>query len=78
MNSHLSEQHPLSVAFPMMSEAEFTELRADTARNGLEQPIVIFANQVLDGGTGTAPAAGPSARCASRSSAVTRRRRAAL
>lgn len=42
-------QHPLSAAFPALPPAEFDELCADIAANGLQQPIVIFESQVLDG-----------------------------
>ena len=43
------DQHPLSAAFPLMSDAEFAELREDIAANGLQFPIVLFEEQVLDG-----------------------------
>lgn len=42
-------QHPLSAAFPAMSDAAFAELRADIAANGLHNPIVICDGMVLDG-----------------------------
>ncbi len=42
-------QHPLSAAFPAMSNLEFTELVNDIKTNGLRSPIVIFEGEVLDG-----------------------------
>jgi protein gp37 len=42
-------QHPLSAAFPKLSEKAFGELRADIAANGLRLPIVLYTEQVLDG-----------------------------
>jgi protein gp37/ParB-like chromosome segregation protein Spo0J len=42
-------QHPLSAAFPTMTDAVFAELRADIAQNGLHHPIIVFEEQVLDG-----------------------------
>lgn len=43
------KQHPLSAAFPPMTEAEFSELRADIAANGLRVPITLYEDAVLDG-----------------------------
>lgn len=43
------KQHPLSAAFPPMTDAEFGELRADIAANGLRVPITLYEDQVLDG-----------------------------
>lgn len=43
------KQHPLSAAFPSMSDAAFGELRADIAANGLRHPIVLYDGAVLDG-----------------------------
>lgn len=42
-------QHPLSAAFPALTEKAFGELRADIAANGLRFPIVLYLGQVLDG-----------------------------
>lgn len=44
------KRHPLSDAFPSMSEEEFEELKKDIARNGLQMPIVLCPQgTVLDG-----------------------------
>jgi protein gp37/ParB-like chromosome segregation protein Spo0J len=43
------EQHPLSAVFPSMPSVEFARLRADIAKHGLRQPIVLHDGQVLDG-----------------------------
>lgn len=43
------KQHPLSAAFPAMTDTEFAELRADIATNGLRVPITVFEEEVLDG-----------------------------
>lgn len=43
------KQHALSAAFPPMSDAEFGELRADIAENGLRVPITVYEDEVLDG-----------------------------
>lgn len=43
------KQHPLSAAFPPMTDAEFAELRADIAANGLRVPITVYEEAVLDG-----------------------------
>jgi protein gp37 len=43
------KQHPLSAAFPPMTESEFAELRADVATNGLRVPITVYEDGVLDG-----------------------------
>ena len=43
------QQHPLSAAFPAMTDTEFAELRADIAANGLRMPITLYEDQVLDG-----------------------------
>ena len=42
------QQHPLSAAFPKMSDAAFAELRADIAANGLLAPITLYEDKVLD------------------------------
>lgn len=44
------ELHPLCTLFPRMSGAEFDALVADVAANGLQNPIVLFDDMVLDGG----------------------------
>ena len=49
MSQHHYQQHPLSAAFPPMSEQAFGELRADIAQNGLRFPITLFDGMVLDG-----------------------------
>lgn len=43
------KQHPLSAAFPSMSEADFLALRDDIEDNGQRDPIVVFEGMVLDG-----------------------------
>ena len=49
MSDNELRQHPLSAAFPPMSEKAFGELRADIAQNGLRFPITLFEEMVLDG-----------------------------
>lgn len=44
------ELHPLCTLFPRMSGAEFDALVADVTANGLQNPIVLFDDMVLDGG----------------------------
>jgi hypothetical protein len=44
------ELHPLCTFFPRMSGAEFDALVADIAENGLQNPIVLHDDMVLDGG----------------------------
>ncbi len=41
--------HPAANLFPMLPEAELQELAADIKANGLQQPIVMFGAQLLDG-----------------------------
>jgi hypothetical protein len=43
------EQHPLSAAFPAMSEDDFQALVDDIEVNGQREPIIIFDGMVLDG-----------------------------
>jgi ParB-like chromosome segregation protein Spo0J len=45
----MREQHPLSAAFPAMSEEEFQELKDSIENIGVQTPIVIFENKVIDG-----------------------------
>jgi len=42
-------QHPLSAAFPGMAPLDFVELLNDIRENGVQQPITIFEDMVLDG-----------------------------
>lgn len=42
-------QHPLSAAYPSMSDEELTALAADIKTHGLRSNIVLYKNQVLDG-----------------------------
>lgn len=41
--------HAATSIFPAMGEAEYQELKADIAKNGLRQPILVYRNQVIDG-----------------------------
>lgn len=41
--------HPAAGIFPMITGAEFDDLVADIAANGLNQPIELLANEVIDG-----------------------------
>jgi ParB-like chromosome segregation protein Spo0J len=41
--------HPLSAAFPLMEGGEFEQLTADIRAHGLQQPITIHEDQILDG-----------------------------
>lgn len=43
------ELHPLCSMFPRICGAEYDELRDDIAKRGLDQPIVLLDNQILDG-----------------------------
>lgn len=43
------KQHPLSAAFPAMSDEEFTALCDDIEDHGQREPIVIHEDMVLDG-----------------------------
>ena len=42
-------QHPLSSAFPSMSEDDFLALKDDIEVNGQRDPVIIFGDMVLDG-----------------------------
>jgi ParB-like chromosome segregation protein Spo0J len=41
--------HPLSKLFPPMSDEDFRQLKDDIKANGLQQPIVIYQDKILDG-----------------------------
>src|SRR3984893_14974176 len=41
--------HPLAELFPLMSEAELAELADDIKKNGLQEDIVRYEGQILDG-----------------------------
>jgi ParB family chromosome partitioning protein len=43
------EPHPLAKLFPPMGLYLYKELKADIARNGLHNPIVLFEGRILDG-----------------------------
>lgn len=45
----MREQHPLSVAFPAVPEADFRALVEDILQNGQREAIVIYDEMVLDG-----------------------------
>ena len=66
MSDALLTQHPLSAAFPAMTDAAFAEFRADIAQNGLRQPIIVYEEQVLTAGIAIAPAAMSACRLGSR------------
>lgn len=42
-------QHPLSAAFPGMAPLDFVDLLNDIRENGVQQPITVFEDMVLDG-----------------------------
>ena len=42
-------QHPLSAAFPAMSDEDFQALKDDIEINGQREPVMIFEGMVLDG-----------------------------
>jgi len=42
-------QHPLSAAFPRMSEADHAKLTEDIRQHGQRDPIIMYEGQVLDG-----------------------------
>lgn len=43
------QQHPLSAAFPAMSDEDFAALKDDIEVNGQREPVMIFEGMVLDG-----------------------------
>ena len=43
------QRHPLSAAFPTMSNDDLHELAADIKENGLENPITIYEGKIIDG-----------------------------
>lgn len=43
------QQHPLSAAWPAMSESDFQVLKDSITNIGVQMPIVIFEGQVIDG-----------------------------
>jgi hypothetical protein len=43
------KRHALSAAFPTMSETQFADLIDDIKLNGLNEPIVLFQGEILDG-----------------------------
>ena len=43
------KQHPLSAAWPAMTENEWAEFLADVREHGIQQPILLYDGQVLDG-----------------------------
>jgi hypothetical protein len=50
MSEHLIlEPHPLADIFPPMGCYEYEELKAEILRNGLQMPIVLFEERILDG-----------------------------
>lgn len=42
-------QHPLSAAFPSMSQADFQALKDDIEINGQREPVIVLDGMVLDG-----------------------------
>lgn len=43
------EVHPLAHLLPEMRDEEYAELRDDIAANGLQQPITLYEDKILDG-----------------------------
>ena len=43
------KDHPLTAVFPRMTGLAFDRLRADIARHGLIDPILLYEDLVLDG-----------------------------
>ena len=75
MSDALLTQHPLSAAFPAMTDAAFAEFRADIAQNGLRQPIIATRTKSSTAGIAIAPAAMSAFRLGSRHFSATRPRR---
>jgi len=48
-NSTMPPVHPAAELFPMMSDEELKALADDIKRNGLQQPVVLYGAQLLDG-----------------------------
>lgn len=49
MTSSMPPVHPAAELFPMMSDDELAALAADIKANGLQQPVVLYGAQLLDG-----------------------------
>ncbi len=49
MTMETMKTHPAADLFPMMTDAELTELAADIKANGLLNPVVLLDGQILDG-----------------------------
>lgn len=49
MNPQTFEFHPIANLFPLIEGAEYADLVADVARNGVIDPIEIYENKILDG-----------------------------
>lgn len=43
------ERHPLSAAFPDMSAVEYSELLTSIRKIGIQNPIVLYENMIIDG-----------------------------
>ena len=43
------QAHEIANIFPLIQGAEFDELVADIAKNGLVEPVVIYEGKILDG-----------------------------
>lgn len=41
--------HPISEIFPMMTEQEYKALKDDIEKNGLQYPIMLYQDMILDG-----------------------------
>lgn len=46
---NIYEYHAVANIFPMMGEPEFSELKADIAKNGLKLPIWLYEGKIVDG-----------------------------
>jgi hypothetical protein len=49
MSNLTLQQHPLSAAFPAMPDDEFLKLKDSIENIGVQNPIVLFEGQVIDG-----------------------------